>query len=365
MAKLRILYILAEYPQISQTYIEAELDAIQEECEVVVISLKRPNLAYTTHREHRYLTDADEICEVIDDFRPHVLHSHYLTQTEFVAGLARRKDIPFSIRTHSFDTIRANENPSLSGTIRRFFRQVELPPYTQQAVPLVNDDLCLGILAFPFLRQRLERAGCDGDKIYDCYPVVNYRRFYDPSPNGNDVMNVGACLPKKSMEDFLRLAQRVPNRTFNLYALGYGVESIAHLNDGIGRPARLIPPVEPKDMPQEYKKHTWLVYTASRKLGTVGWPVSIAEAQASGVGVCMPNLRPDLQDYVGPAGFLYDSISDVAGIISNPFPDEFRQLGFEHAKKSDVFHHKKVLINIWRKAAATDSIPSGNELRIR
>lgn len=357
MGKLRILYILAEYPQISQTYIESEIDAIREECEVGVISLKRPNLPYTNHREQSYLADPDQICEAIDEFRPHVLHSHYLTQTEFVASLARRKNIPFSIRTHSFDTIQTNENPSLSATIRSLFRKVELPPHTQQAVPLVNGDLCLGILAFPFLRSRLERAGFGTDKIYDCYPVVSYRRFYDPSPNGYGIMNVGACLPKKNMEDFLRLAQLVPNRTFNLYALGYGVESIARLNEGMGKPVRLIPPVEPKDMPHEYKKHAWLVYTASRKLGTVGWPVSIAEAQASGVGVCMPNLRPDLQDYVGPAGFLYDSIGDVVDIISKPFPEELRQLGFEHAKKSDVFHHKQILINIWRKAATVSANP--------
>jgi hypothetical protein len=87
-------------------------------------------------------------------------------------------------------------------------------------------------------------------------------------------------------------------------------------------------------------------HTASRKLGTVGWPVSIAEAQSSGVGVCMPNLRPDLKDYVGPAGFLYDSIADVARIVSKPFPEELRQLGFEQARKSDVFRHKQVLINL-------------------
>jgi hypothetical protein len=355
MDQLRILYILAEYPQISQTYIQSEIDAIRDDCEVGVISLRRPNLAYAKHPECCYLSDPDQISEAIDEFRPQVLHSHYLIQTELIANLARRKNIPFSIRTHSFDTIWANENPSLSVKFRRRFRKAKLPPYIRQAVSLVNDDLCLGILAFPFLRSRLERVGFDSRKIYDCYPAMNYQRFYDTSPNGRDVMNVGACLPKKKMPDFIRLAQLVPDRSFDLYALGYGVESVARLNEGMGQPIRVIPPIEPADMPQEYKKHTWLVYTADRELGTVGWPVSIAEAQASGVGVCMPNLRPDLQDYVGPAGFLYDSIGDVARIISKPFPEEMRQMGFEHAKKSDVFQHRKILINLWQKAVCVSS----------
>jgi glycosyltransferase involved in cell wall biosynthesis len=355
VGKLRILYILTEYPQISQTYIEAEMEAIRDECEISVISMNTPNLAYTNHQPYRQLADPAQICEAIEEFRPHVLHSHYLSLTQFVANLAKRTNVPFSIRTHSFDTIWANESPSLRIGIRRLFRKDGMPPWVKQAVPLVNDDLCLGVLAFPFLRSYLDQAGFHTDKILDCYPVVHYRRFYDSSPNGHDVMNVGACLPKKNMEDFLRLAQLVPNRKFNLYALGYGVEGVARLNERMRSPVRLIPPVEPKDMAPEYKKHAWLVYTASRKLGTVGWPVSIAEAQASGVGVCMPNLRPDLKDYVGPAGFLYDSIGDVPSIVSKPFPEELRQLGFEHSRKSDVFRHKEVLIALWQKAASTST----------
>jgi glycosyltransferase involved in cell wall biosynthesis len=355
MGQLRVLYILTEYPQISQTYIQAEMDAIRDECEVGVISVNRPNLAYAKHLECRYLSNPDQISEAIDEFRPQVLHSHYLTQTELIANLARRKNIPFSIRTHSFDSIWANEHPSLSVKFRRLFRKAELPPYIRQAVSLVNDELCLGILAFPFLRSRLERVGFDSRKIYDCYPAMNYQRFYDSSPNGRDVMNVGACLPKKNMADFIRLAQLVRDRAFNLYALGYGVESIARLNEDMGQAIKVIPPIEPADMPREYKKHAWLVYTADRELGTVGWPVSIAEAQASGLGVCMPNLRPDLRDYLGPAGFLYDSIGDVARFISQPFPEEMRQLGFEHAKKSDVFHHKQILIDLWQKAVSVSS----------
>jgi hypothetical protein len=112
-----------------------------------------------------------------------------------------------------------------------------------------------------------------------------------------------------------------------------------------------MPPVELEDMPAEYKKHRWLVYTAADG-GNVGWPMSIAEAQAAGVGVCMANIRPDLRDYVGPAGFLYDSLDEALEIISKPFPEEMRNLGFEQAKKSDVFEHRALLFNLWRKAGA-------------
>ena len=94
----------------------------------------------------------------------------------------------------------------------------------------------------------------------------------------------------------------------------------------------MMPRIEPEEMPGEYKKHRWLVYTASRGIGTVGWPMAIAKAQASGAGV------------------LFNSVNEVAEIISKPFPEELREMGFKHGKKSDVFEHKAILTNLWRQA---------------
>jgi hypothetical protein len=133
--------------------------------------------------------------------------------------------------------------------------------------------------------------------------------------------------------------------------MGYKVEEMRRLNEAAGRPVRVVPPVEPEDMPAEYKKHGWLVYTAAKGDNTVGWPLAVAEAQASGVGVCVPNLRPDLRDYVGRAGFVYDSVAEVADLVSREFSEELRQIGFENAKKSDVFEHRRTLTDLWRKAA--------------
>lgn len=82
--------------------------------------------------------------------------------------------------------------------------------------------------------------------------------------------------------------------------------------------------------------------------GNVGWPMAIAEAQTSGVGVCVANIRPDLRDYAGPSVFYDDSLDEALKTIRQPFPDELRQLGFEQAKKSDVFQHRSLLFKLWR-----------------
>jgi len=45
--------------------------------------------------------------------------------------------------------------------------------------------------------------------------------------------------------------------------------------------------------------------------------MAVAEAQASGVGVLMQNVRPDLADYVGP-GFLFDDIEEAHRVVRGP-----------------------------------------------
>jgi glycosyltransferase involved in cell wall biosynthesis len=344
MGKPRILYVVHHFPQISETYIRSEIEALSDEYDIRVVSLNQANYPYKTHAPYQVTDDPATIEAAIAEFQPNVLHTHWLEMARVVAYFAGffpsnrgRPNIPFTIRTHSFDVLEQKGQ------------------LIEDSAALVNSDLCLGILAFPFARPLLEQGGVRPEKIHDCYPVVNYPRFLDRSPNGKGVMNVGACLPKKQMADFLELACAFPDRPFDLYALGYQTPEITRLNESRGDPVRIIPPVEPEDMRAEYKKHEWLVYTASRDMNSVGWPMAVAEAQAAGVGVCLPNIRPDLNEYVGGAGFLYNSVSEVAEILRKPFPDEMRQMGFEQAKKSDIVRHKTILTDLWQGAGAPRS----------
>lgn len=333
--KPRVMYIVHAYPQISETYVKTELEALGDEYEMMVISLQKPNVVCKNRFPVQQISDPRMILRIIAEFRPHVLHSHWAMHAGLVGAIARRTQIPFTVRTHSFDVIHAVG--------------AEPPRQLVKAVPALNDPLCLGVIAFPFTVPMLVKAGVREEIIHPCYPVIDYRRFLDDSPNGTEVMNMGACTPKKNMESFLELGKKVPGTTFNLYALGYDVKEMTGLNDRMGRPVNMIPPRQPEDMPREYKKHRWLVYTADFGMATVGWPMAVAEAQASGVGVCMANIRPDLKEYVGDAGFLYDTIDEAADIISRPYPEEMRRSGFEQARKSDIYEHKVLLSDLWRK----------------
>ena len=354
MKRTSVIYIVRGYPQISQTYIKSELEAIYEDYDVTIVCTKPTNVPYDNHYPYHHLVELDAIRELIEEIKPDVLHTHYLNQLEFVGPLAEQTGTPFTVRSHSYDTLSLRRK-NWKGRIREIL-EWNTPTFRKVAnikknLHWANHELCLGVLAFPFTRQYLEQEGVQPQKIIDCYPVINYGLFYDRSPNGNAVMNTGATIPKKKMEDFVRLASWMPEKEFNLYALGYHVDKIQSFNQKKGNPVNILTPVQPEQMPIEYKKHQWLVYTAAFELAIVGWPMAVAEAQAAGVGVCMPKIRQDLEEYVGEAGFLYDSIEDVKAIISQPVPKEIREAGFLQAKKSDIQQHKHLLTDLWDNAA--------------
>ena len=311
------MYILKNYPQMSETYIKTEIEAVAERCEIAVLATKKANLPAKNHVPFELVEDISAIREAIEEFNPDVLHSHWLHSVKILGKLARQMNIPFTVRAHSFDSIWQEDKSTFD--FLPLIRSFRLPSRIRRAVSLINDDLCLGILAFPFARARLERAGIRSEKIVDCYPVVNYRRFHNVSPNGEAIMNVGACIPKKKMEDFIELGTLAPKLQFNLYALGYNVEQLRQFSINKASPVNFISPIELEDMPSEYKKHRWLVYTAAVN-GRVGWPMAIAEAQAAGVGVCMANIRPDLREYVGRPAFCTTQSAKCWRSYPNPLP---------------------------------------------
>lgn len=360
--KTRIMYILRSFPQISQTYIRAEIEALKNDYDIAVICRKKPKFSYTPHHPFLLLPTEEEIEKEIRRFKPDILHTHWFFNACTVGKLSQKTGIPFTLRAHSFDAmpypgkyfpkgyvrdlLRCVKNKKFS-LLKKALQKIGMQVHLLEAQPYIHSDLCLGVLIFPHTRNYLEKTGISSSKMHDCYPVIDYKAFYDRSPNGKDIMNVGACLPKKKMQDFITLGEKIKNKKFRMYAMGYTIDKMKKLNDRKGKPVEIIDPIMPDDMPKEYKKHEWLVYTA-RAFDCVGWPVAVAEAQAAGVGVCIAHIRPDIKKFVGDAGFVYDAIEEVAEIISKPCPEEIREKGFEHAKKYDIESHKHILTDLWK-----------------
>jgi glycosyltransferase involved in cell wall biosynthesis len=327
----RVLYLIQAYPQISETYMHTEIDRVQQHHEVTVATLFPPDIFYEKHAPFIRLKDQrlETYAELVRQVRPDIVHGHYLHLAPALRFLARQSGTFFTMRAHSFDVLggKTLAHPDV--------------------ISALNDPVCRGVLCFPFSVDLLRAAGVDPLKVHPCWPVVDLKKFRNRAPNGDAVMNVGAALPKKAMDIYVDLAACCPSMRFDLYMLGYDATAIVRYAEASRSPVRIMPLCQPDDMPAEYKNHRWLVYTASKGFNTVGWPLSVAEAQASGVGVLLQNIRPDIGDYVGPGGYVFDTVDDAVRIISQPFPEEKREISFLHAEKSDVDSHIGLLYQLW------------------
>lgn len=337
----RVVVFVANYPQVSETYVKNEVDALAADHDVELVAYQPGSYPYRSRRPHIVVTQENRgnVLDYLTRFRPDVLHGHYLTLLPGLLEVSQHLGVPFTVRAHSFDVLGARQ-----GLAERAGRD---PAVEASFARAARSPLFRGVLCYPFARDRLVAAGLPADRVIACNPVVDVHRFRNRGPNGSAVMNVGAAIPKKNMADFVALSRLVPERAFNLYALGYLTQDLASLNRTAGGRVTFVPPVDPEDMPAEYKKHAWLVYTAAHDPATVGWPMALIEAMASGTGACMQRIRPDLADYVGDAGFLFDSPEDLVDRLRHdPSPGE-RERAFAWAEQFDFRRQLPLLTALW------------------
>jgi glycosyltransferase involved in cell wall biosynthesis len=330
--KKRVLVLVDEYPQISQTYIKNELDVLYKDYDVEIVSRQPGNYPFRSRQPHIVLTqnNAPNVMSYLKRFAPDVIHAHYAIMIPTALQFAEILKVPFTIRAHSFDVIR---------------------PETRAQIhwgKLGQHPLFKGIVVFPFVARSLIDAGLPEEKVVSCPPIVDVQRFRNLDPNGEHVMNVGAAIPKKNVEDFIKLSTLVPSREFNYYGMGYKNKHYIDLNAQTNGRVNFISAVEPEEMPPEYKKHSWLVYTASHALNAVGWPMALIEAQASGVGVCVQNIRPDIKDFVGDTGHLFEKPEDIADTLQSRPSDKDRKRAYEWAEQYDYRAHMHKLTDLWQ-----------------
>ncbi len=330
MSKQRVMMVLSGYPALSQTYKKTELKYLQATHELEIASFNKGNVKYPKHYPFTRINNIDGLLKLSHAFKPDIFHCHYLHYTDLVFQAALKFNKPFTIRTHSFDILKVEDS------------------FIRDKADMINHELCRDVLVFPFLMQRCQDCGIKPEKIIPAMPVVDYNRFYDKQPNGNIILNTGAAIPKKNMESFFELSKLVPQKKFSILPIGYLTPHLKKFNKNLGSPVNVRKTIEPDRMPRVYKKSEWLVYTANPEVPTIGWPMTIDEARASGVGVLIQNIRSDIKDYIDGVGYTFDTIEEATEIIKGPVPHEIREQGFEISKRSDIAVNISQLTDLWK-----------------
>lgn len=336
---MKILLLYKGYPRISHTYQASEANELKKKHEIMIISfdwaletLSNVYLPYTFNNPLK------EIKNIIK-FKPDIIHSHYLDTFDICVRLSNILKIPFTIKSHSFDILDNDfANP------RGYAKKINENKY------------CLKIIAFPEFYEKLLSFGINDSKLLPLYQIFNIKQFINMDPlHGQHIMSGGAFLPKKNIKGFITLSKKIkdrfPNKVINYYSVmenKYYYDEIMKFNEENNSPVNFLT-VQSECMSDEYKKHQWLIYTACPDKKNVGNPLMISEAQASGVGVIMYNLRETLDDFVTENGYLYNDDDEVLEIISNDFDNNKRNNAIEIAKQRyDIEEKIKDIENIWK-----------------
>ena len=335
----RVLIATWNYPLPSETYIETERRFIDTFATTHVM-VKFHAGPEPTPEHGSFTVDGSRLKTrwQLRRWKPDIVHTHWAMSAPWAARLARKADVPWSLRTHSFDIL-----------VRPF---EEL----QRVAAVANESDCIGVLGFPFAREPLEKAGLRPEKFTETRPVVDVDRFRAGTPSSDVVLSFGAIQERKALAatEFARLSRLAPDVTFAHHPMGHGTraELRAGLNEIVGGEDGRVDIrdwVPHSEMPDIYAGARWFVYPGPVGSG-FGWPVGIAEAWAAGVGVCIKRIRPDIEEYVGDAAVLFDHVSELVDVVAQAPDPAMLARARERAEAMDVRVHGPQLLDLWSTA---------------
>jgi len=280
---MKVLYVLGNYPKISETYVAAEIKFMTSHgveirvwtCGGSTAGMAEPVPVYRGGFQ-----------EALQSFKPDLVHVHYLVVHYNAIDAAGRAGIPVSVRGHSFDFSRhAVESLSGRSWVRRFY----LFPHFAEAFP--GNPKVMGIT-----------VAYDPDG-------------FPPGPKDRRlVLRTTAAKPNKGLGDFIRAAELCPNHRFTLVANVVEPGWMPTLRAMAGSRVQLR-----EDLPnEEAARLTGLagIYLDTSDPGghPFGMPISVAEAMGTG-SLVLIRESPAAVAYVGQGGMTYRSAEDAARII--------------------------------------------------
>lgn len=291
---MRVLYVVGNYPCRSETYVAVELAWVlargvtaavwaSQPVPTPCVGVPVPGAAVYT----------GTLRAAIADFRPDILHAHWLHMGRRAAGMG----LPVTVHGHSFDFTPA---AALALCQQPSVKALFLYPHF---VPLVGHAKAVGMRA--------------------AYDNATYR--LGGTPKLPVVLRCAGGLPGKGLESHLDIAAAyratpaLPPATFMLVTttpLPDYTAALAARNAALGNPVDIhlhnLPPADCAMLMQGAAVYLRGHDTAGHPYGQ---PVSIAEALACGCMVVAQDC-PAARDYIGPAGTYYDSVPGAMAAIA-------------------------------------------------
>jgi glycosyltransferase involved in cell wall biosynthesis len=347
---MRVLVVAEYLDAVTETYVHTESEWLARQPGVEVgiwaperhplPSMRRRRLPWP--RERTYLDGQGvDLGHAITHFHPDVVHAHWLTFAlravpAVAAARACGRRVALTCRAHSFEW-RANVRQALE----------------QPAIDV--------IWAFPhYVRTLQPDAGWTSSGrapelrcLTACCDLARWRP--SGSPERTYVLRVAAGLPAKGLDEHLEIARLCPRIPFVL-AIGSCSSEGARLAARAPANVRVLRDVDPDDVPA-LAAGASLYLRGHGHAHAPGWPVSVAEALASGLPVAAPAEVPWL-GACGGAALPYRDSAWAAALVRAWFEAtegaraERRELALEAARALSTDAVLPDLVATWRRLLA-------------
>ncbi|MES2751082.1 MAG: glycosyltransferase [Pseudomonadota bacterium] len=291
----RVLYVMWQYPQLSETYIETEIRCMQrwgvhvEVWHDVDVVSPYP-VSVTTHR--------GSLEEAIRLSKADLVHVHWLSIAIEQHQSLAASGLPVTVRLHGF----------------------EVTAHT--LADLLGRSWAKGIYAFPHQLKLVNSSDARIREVNSVFDTAIFSPFIQKDPKL--VVRTAATLASKDLPFFFKLAELLPDHRFVLAAVTCNARedyaaSIRDLHRSMNSKVELRFDVPRDEIAELVAEAGIYVHTLQRpgleNATPVGMPISIAEAMATGAYVLAADL-PEFQDYVGDAGATYRDLEHAAELIA-------------------------------------------------
>jgi glycosyltransferase involved in cell wall biosynthesis len=293
--RLRVLYVVWHYPQLSETYVETELQCMRRwGVHVEVWSSDSAASLYPS----RVPIHTGPIEDAVRDVRPDLIHVHWLNFALSVEAALVSSAAPVTVRLHGFEVTREGLETLLS------------KPWVK------------GVYAFPPQVALLNRE----EPRLKAVPAAFDSSLFHPNRKKDRrlVVRAGAAIPSKDVKFLFEIAKMLPQFRF-VYA-GVTAKNLEHypaelmdLRSRMESPVEIMLDLPRGEVADLIGRSGIYLHTISPEgdahFAPVGMPVSIAEAMATGAYVLARNA-PELAAYLSDGGRTYCDLNDAAKIIA-------------------------------------------------
>jgi len=332
---MRVLYALEDYPVLSETYIETELDYFLERGIEIAAWVRRPD---PKRPPWRIPVFEGSIRNAVKSWRPDLIHVHWFVMAPCVTG--EGLGVPITIRAHSFEY---SADAVRTFTFHPGVRAIFLFPHLL--------DVFLGSPRGAGITKEA-LAG----RVIPLPSAYNEKMFYPEPKVPRTVVRATAGLNGKDLESFIDTAKGCPEAQFTLIRSipkedDSCVRNIVGRNQSHGSPVQILTEV-PREEAAAIIRRSEICLRSNHPQGhTFGMPISIAEAMGSAT---IPVVRDHTaaRGYVGDAGLYFNTVSEAVSRIRLVFSDvhlaeKLRAASVERAKRHASPVVLEEILKVW------------------